>query len=199
MSLKINIDVDNTINNFLESFLKLLNSVGIRDISYKDIKDYSLEKSTGIPHKTLETLFFRNNAFYQTLKPLENCVETIKELVECDNDVRFVTSIYYDVVQSRIDFIRKYFPFIDTDTQLIITHDKESIYADIIIEDCLNNLKNVNKDCHYIVFSQPWNVDTLPAIGYPVATECKDWYAVHSILRCLGAMKPQKGAVHIYE
>ena len=197
--MKINIDVDNTINNFLESFLKLLNSVSGRNISYKDITDYSLEKSTGIPHKTLEALFFRNNTFYQTLKPLENCVETIKELVEYGNDVRFVTSIYYEVVQSRIDFIRKYFPFIDPDTQLIITHDKESIYADIIIEDCLNNLKNVNKDCRYIVFSQPWNVDKLPAIGYPIATECKDWFDVHSILRILGAMKPQKDVKSIYE
>jgi 5'(3')-deoxyribonucleotidase len=208
----INIDIDNTTNDFIEKFVYYLNGLQSRlepisytfynprsDIEVMDITNYKLSLSTGVRDEILETMFFRNNAFYETLEPLENAVETIRELVDCGNEVRFVTAIRYDVVQARIDFVRKYFPFINPDTQLIVTNNKESIYADIVIEDCLDNLKNVNKDCRYIVFSQPWNIDKLPAIGYPVATECKDWFDIHSILRIIGALKQQKGGAHIYE
>lgn len=198
----INIDIDNTTNDFIEKFVYYLNGLQSRlepisytfynprsDIEVKDITNYKLALSTGVRDEILETMFFRNNAFYETLEPLENAVETIKELVERGNTVRFVTAIRYDVVQARIDFIKKYFPFIDPDTQLIVTNNKEAIYADIVIDDCIDNLKNVNKDCRYIVFSQPWNKNVLPAVGYPVATECSNWYEVHSILRCLGAFR----------
>lgn len=200
----INIDIDNTTNDFIEKFVYYLNGLQSRlepisytfynprsDIEVKDITNYKLALSTGVRDEILETMFFRNNAFYETLEPLENAVETIKELVESGNTVRFVTAIRYDVVQARIDFIKKYFPFIDPDTQLIVTNNKEAIYADIVIDDCIDNLKNVNKDCRYIVFSQPWNknVHALQAVGYPIALKCSNWYVVHSTLRHLGAFR----------
>lgn len=119
----INIDIDNTVNDFIEKFVFYLNGVQSRlePISYtfynpspemntEDITNYKLKISTGVSDEVLETMFFRNNAFYETLEPLENAVETIKELVECDNTVRFVTAIRYDVVQARIDFIKKILP-----------------------------------------------------------------------------------------
>lgn len=200
----INIDIDNTVNDFIEKFVFYLNGVQSRlepisytfynpspEINTEDITNYRLKISTGVSDEVLETLFFRNNAFYETLEPLENAVETIKELVERGNTVRFVTAIRYDVVQARIDFIKKYFPFIDPDTQLIVTNNKEAIYADIVIDDCLDNLKNVNKDCRYIVFSQPWNknVHAIPVVGYPIVLKCSNWYEVHSTLRRLGAFR----------
>ena len=185
----INIDIDNCCNDFIQKFIYYLNGVQTETcFSLDDFIDYSLSRSTGFYNGYLETLFFRNNNFYEQLRPLVNCVETIKELVTCDNEVRFVTAIRYDVVQARLDFIKEYFPFIDPDKQLIVTNNKESIYADIVIEDCTDNLKNVNKDCDYILFDQPWNKD------FEIRKEDRihrafDWYSVHHELRELGAFR----------
>ena len=47
----------------------------------------------------------------------------------------------------------------DIQKQLIVTEHKEFIYADIVVDDSVDNLKNVNGDCKFILFKQPWNID----------------------------------------
>ena len=179
--LRINVDVDNTINNFLESFLELFNSISGRNVQYADIKEYSLEDSLGIPNRTLQLLFFKNNAFYKTLTPLFSSGYVIEKLVRCGHDVMFVTAIDYDVVQSRIEFLKKHFPFMDVNKSLIVTSDKCSIPADIVIDDNPEHLQD-NPGCStYIKYFQPWNKDYTNKNVIP----CRDWqeidlYFIHS-------------------
>lgn len=157
----INIDIDNTVNDFLDKFCIYLNSLqlGKTWCRWTDFTDYNISNVTGIDNNTLEIMFFRNNSFYEQLEPLAKCQQVIKRLYEEGHTIRFVTSIRYDVIQARIDFIKKFFPYIDTNTNLIVTNDKSSIYADIVVDDYENNFNNVNPNCYFIVFDQPWNKD----------------------------------------
>lgn len=179
----INIDIDNTINDFIYKFIKHLNGLqsGHHKFEIEDFTEYNLSKSTGLDQESLEVLFYKNNSFHETLDPLCGSVPVISLLVDSGHDVRFVSSISYDAIQSRIDFMRKYFPFMYPDKQLIITHDKASIYADIVIDDHLKHLNNINKDCKFILFDQPWNKDCkIPAI------RVYDWFGVKDVLDELG-------------
>lgn len=160
----ISIDIDNTVNDFIFQFVSCLNGLYTKE-DYKmfvidDMKDYRLSKCTGISDHILETLFFKNNEFYKTMSPLIGSTKIIRNMVSNWHCIRFVTSINYEVVQSRIEFIRQHFPFIDVDKQLIVTNDKSSISADILIDDCPYHIgRNVNPECRYVVYDQPWNRD----------------------------------------
>lgn len=153
----INIDIDNTVNNFLDCFIEQFNSVTGRSLTHEDITSYWLNKCTGVSSDTLSTLFFKNNTFHSTFKPLPYAQEAINQLVDSGHTVRFVTAINYEVIQARLDFVRTYFPFLEPSKHLIVTEHKEFIYADVVIDDSVDNLKNVNSKCEFILFAQPWN------------------------------------------
>lgn len=179
----INIDIDNTVNDFLDKFCIYLNSLqlGKTWCKWTDFTDYSISNVTGIDNNTLEIMFFKNNCFYEQLEPLARCQSIIENLVRTGHNVRFVTSIRYDVIQARIDFIKKYFPYIDTDKNLIVTNDKSSIYADIVIDDYENNFHNVNDCCYFIVFNQPWNTDV--NLDRIYGARAHDWDDVDKLIR----------------
>lgn len=158
-SLRINIDIDNTVNNFLSEFLVLCNGMRTENSKFEmsDIREYFLDSCTGIDGTVLDTLFFKNPCFYRKLKPLPDSCYVINSLNERHN-IKFVTAIDYDVIDSRIEFLRTYFPNINVNKQLIVTNDKHSIFADVVIDDYWDNMSNVNSDCKYLLFSQPWNM-----------------------------------------
>ena len=134
--LKINIDIDNTVNDFIEKFVYFCNEMRpTENPFYVDtMMEYSLEKDTNINDSVLSTLFFKNPSFYKQLKPLKDA-EWVIENLNKDHIVKFVTSIDYDVIDARIQFINRYFPSVDIGKQLLVTDDKHSIYADIVIDD----------------------------------------------------------------
>ena len=170
----INIDIDNTVNDFLDKFVFYLNGIGYK-IKKQDIYEYDLSKATNIKEQVLSCLFFGNNNFYKQLLPLENSVECIKKLWDSGHEIRFVTAITYEVISARIDFIKEFFPFIDPDKSLIVTNNKRSVYADLVIDDYLNNLSNINKNCKFILFDQPWNQETERTKPY---MRCSSWIGI---------------------
>lgn len=183
--MQVNIDVDNTINDFIYKFVHYLN--GIQNSSDKlkvaDLTEYDICTSTNLSAESLNILFFKNNAFHSTLDPLCGSIEVIRMLQEAGHIVKFVTSISYDVIKSRIEFFKKHFPFVDVDSQLIATHDKTSIYADIVIDDHIPHLTNINHDCKFIIFDQPWNKD------YKLADyRVHDWCEVRETLEKIGLL-----------
>ena len=164
MAHTINIDIDNTVNNFIEIFCTYYNAIRgnkCKKINVEDITYYDLTK-LGVSRDVLETLFFKNNSFFEKLEPLTGSVYTINELINRGFDVRFVTAIDYEVIQARLDFIHKYFPKVNTSKSLIVTNNKNSIYADFVIDDLEANLRNVDDKCVYFVKSQKWNSDVEP-------------------------------------
>ncbi len=153
--MKINIDINNTIDDFVPVFIQYLNSLGVEK-TVETITWYDLQKSTGIDRHTLSCLFFKNPEFYKKLSPLTYSTGSIFALSQ-QNEIKFVTAVPYEVVDAEIEFLRKYFSHIDPHKSLIVTNDKHSIYADIVIDDYVNNLTNINPNCKYIIFDQPWN------------------------------------------
>lgn len=109
----INIDIDNTVNDFLDKFVYFVN--GMNDnllhtgdkFNVSDIGQYRLQTATGINDDILQTLFFKNDEFYRHLKPLPDSVRVIKKIIDSGNEVKFVTAINYEAINSRLAFIRE--------------------------------------------------------------------------------------------
>ena len=110
---------------------------------------------------------------------MEKVTAMIEEMNK-KHEVKFVTSIDYDVIDSRIEFVQKYFPFIDINRQLLVTNDKHSIYAEMVIDDYVKNMDNVNPDCTFLLFKQPWNklYDTK-------AIRVSSWYDIYTKLETM--------------
>ena len=159
----INIDIDNTINDFLPYFLLKLNDLRIGNskvFTEESFTDYDICKITNITPTTLETMFFHNNEFYNSLLPLFNSVNCIQRLHEDGNIIKFVTSRDYEVLPATIRFIEVFFPFLDVNECLIFTKQKELLWADVVIDDCLYNLVNVNPQCLFMLKNCSWNKNT---------------------------------------
>lgn len=159
----INIDIDNTLNNFLPYFLIKLNDLRInskRVFVEDDFTDYDICKVTNIQPNTLETMFFHNNEFYDNLLPLFNSVNCIQQLHEEGNIIKFVTSRDYEVLPSTIRFVDTFFPFLDVNDCLVFSKQKELLWADVVIDDCLCYLINVNPECVFMLKNCPWNKHT---------------------------------------
>ena len=173
--LTINVDIDNTVNNFIDHFVNLYNSVTNSRLFVSDVTNYDLSIITGVDRKTLATLFFKNNDFYKELDSLPYTYEVLYSLYKKGHNVRFVTSINYEVIQPRIDFIHKKYPFIDSDRSLIVTDNKNSIWADIVIDDLQSHFDNRNGYCKYILFSRPWNLTSNENPNICKYKRCKNW------------------------
>ena len=172
----INIDIDNTINDFIETFIYFHNKISEKYLRYEDITEYDLEVLTGIPRLTLETLFFKNDAFYEHLVPVENAQKVVKLLHKNGHNIRFVTAADYDVVNVRVNFVRTYFPFIDINKSLIVTSDKHHVWADLVIDDNPEHLTNVNTNCEFILYDKPWNRN------FSSLNRCCNWHDVEKWL-----------------
>ncbi|MBO7211903.1 MAG: hypothetical protein J6V44_13015 [Methanobrevibacter sp.] len=183
--MQVNIDIDNTINDFIYKFRYYLNGIQATDKKYEieDFNIYALSRATGLPEDVLNILFFKNNAFHATLDPLCGSKEVIRMLCENGHTIRFVSSISYDAIQSRLEFINKHFPYIYADDQLLITKDKSSVNADIVIDDHIKHIENVNPNCIFILFDQPWNQECDSA-----DFRVKDWSEIKEVLERLGAL-----------
>lgn len=173
----INIDIDNTVNDFIDKFLVLYNRISNKNIQKKDVLNYDLT-SLGTDRPTLETLFFKNSAFHEQLEPVDGAVDVIKMLHDFGHKIKFVTSINYGVVQPRVNFVKHYFPFIDEDESLLVTSGKRWIWSDIVIDDHIDNLVNVNPDCKFIVYSQPWNTNITIEDDNTKGFRASSWYDI---------------------
>lgn len=191
-----NIDIDNTVNDFIQTFIVYINRLSGRNIQYDDITFYDLT-NLGYDRKTLETMFFKNNQFFHSMKPLEKSQDTINGLIDAGHDVRFVTAIDYEVIQARLDFVHNYFPKINTSKSLIVTNDKKSIFGDFVIDDLPSNLNNINRNCKYILFKQPWNIDnydTIQKLPYNKTNTscCSNWHDIYNLFKAFGLFNKEE-------
>lgn len=194
----ISIDLDNTVNDFDAKFLKYYNNVSGNKLGLDDLKDYDLT-SLGIDRETLEVLFFKNDAFYRTLGADPFSVQVIRNLFDAGHTITFVSAADYSIIDSRVRFVQKYFPFLDVNESLIMTENKGIVHADVLIEDLNRNLTNVNYICTYILLKKPWNTehwniyrnsrDEFSEHGCPDVFACSDWNEIRDVFDEMEAFK----------
>ena len=162
-------DMDSVLNNLTEKMLEIYNAQSGKNIQIEDLTAYNFydclrkEDADGLIRS------FKNKVLWDSLSPIEGSRVGLQKLLDDGHRVYIVTATAPDNFAWKVNWMRKYFPFFNSDN-IIRMKDKSLFKCDIMIDDCYDNLIK-NKLCHKICFDYPWNRDN-----------AKDW--VHGTYRC---------------
>lgn len=139
--LTILIDMDDTIENFCETWVAFLNEKHIRNVRHADIVDWELyEFYPGLSH---EEIYAPLNTveFWKRVKPFPGAVYYIQKMIEDGHRVVVVTASGVNTIALKMNLMLfKYFPFLSFN-DVIIASQKDLIKGDLLIDDAIHNFE----------------------------------------------------------
>lgn len=151
------LDIDNCICNTTEAVLSVYNEEWNDNLSVDDIKTYWIENYVKPEAKESFHKYFLSRDMWKRVKPIN--IEAIQKLID-DNrfEVYFVTATSAENCAKKISFLSKHLKNIDISDRFIRTTHKELINADVLIDDCTDNLNSDYSKIN-LCLAYPWNTD----------------------------------------
>lgn len=148
-------DVDNVVNNLIEHTLEFYNQKHESNYQFEDVTTYQLNLC--LPNDVADEMqeMFLDKKLWDGLTPIEGAINGIKELVSCGYDVYFVTSTNPINFPWKVKWLQKFFPFVHSNN-IVCIQDKSLLKADVMIEDCYQNLIDSKLSGH-VLLDYPWN------------------------------------------
>lgn len=183
--ITILIDMDDTIENLLDTWCDWLNSEYNLHVSPDDITEWNMAKfyPTLSKEQVHEPLY--NPKLWDKVKPIDGAVEYVKKLIDDGYNIYLCTSTDYRNVEIKYEkIVQKYFPYIKWN-QVIITNKKQMIDADFLIDDCVHNLEGGKYKG--ILMTAPHNIhyDCKANGMYRV----NNWKDIYKLIRNIGERK----------
>lgn len=162
----ISCDIDGVLNNLTECVLQLYNEDSGDNLCEQDIKTYSIEQYVKSEYRNRIAQYFLDSRIWERLKW---DVEWIAQIID-DNvyDLYFTTAtsianIYIKSVElasaitlhSKHDFTYIYYYI---QNRLIVMQNKQMVKADVVIDDCIDNLQLSSETTINILLTKPWNM-----------------------------------------
>lgn len=135
------VDMDDTIEQLLKAWIRAINERYGRNAVYEDFKTWDV--SAPYPGLTRDQVYdiILEPGFWKTVEPIPGAVEGMKALLDDGHEIYIVTATaYQSVAEKMTDLLFKYFPYL-TWHQVIITHNKQLIRGDVLIDDGIHNLE----------------------------------------------------------
>ena len=158
-------DIDGILNNLVEKTLELYNSRSGKNIQVSDITTYNFFDC--LPYEDAQSIIslFQEKPLWDSLKPLSGSQNVIKQLIKKGHQVYLATATDPINFEWKIEWLKKYFPFIPSDNVIRII-DKSLLKCDVLIDDSLDNLISVF--CERITLDYPWNQNTSKDYAYDI-------------------------------
>lgn len=138
--LTILVDMDDTIENLLDAWLKYLNSKYNTSYIKEDIKDWNVASYFPMAGENEVFAPLLTDEFWTTVTPKEDAQIVLKKLIDEGHSVHIVTASGYQSLSSKMEnLLFKHFPFLRW-SDVIITNNKQMIKGDILIDDAPHNL-----------------------------------------------------------
>lgn len=152
--MRIACDIDGCINNLVDKTLEMYNAETGKNIQISDITAYNFYDC--LPKDDADGIIrlFQRKDLWDSLSPAHNSQEGLKTLINRGHKVYLATSTDPNNFAYKTEWLRAYFPFINMNNVIRIM-DKSLLNVDIIIDDCIDNLKK--SMCERIVIDHPWN------------------------------------------
>lgn len=167
----IAVDWDNILNNFTEKILEIYNAQSGKNIRIKDLTSYDFYDCLSKEDADGMTKLFKNKAMWDSLIPIEGSREGLQKLIEAGHRCYIVTATAPDNFNWKIQWLKKYFPFFNTNN-VVRMMDKSLFKCDVLIEDCTDQLIK-HKLCYRVCLDYPWNRN-VKDFTYSVY-RCKNW------------------------
>lgn len=139
--LTILVDMDDTIEQLLQAWVRGANETYNRNVAYDDITSWDV--SAAYPGLTWEQIYAipMQPGFWKTVEPVPGASEALQRLMDAGHSVFIVTATPHESVPEKMnDLLFRYFPFL-TWNQVIITANKQMIRGDVLIDDGIHNLE----------------------------------------------------------
>lgn len=166
--MTIVVDIDDTICNMQQTAINIFNSRYSTNYSIADFHDYDVMNCMPVEDATKMLEIYGEPGFYNHVKPFKGAQNGIQKLINNGHQVYLVTNAIPSTYGEKVEFIKRYFPCIDS-AHIVAMKHKHLFSCDVMVEDCLQNLL-AKSTYHRVCFNQPWNAGA------------KDW--VYGIYRC---------------
>jgi 5'(3')-deoxyribonucleotidase len=153
--MTIMVDIDDTICNMQQTAINIFNSLYNANYTLDDIYDYDVMNCMPVEHAQKMIEIYGRTGFYDSVKPIKGAQDGLQKLINNGHQVYLVTSAIPKTYEEKIEFVKRYFPYID-ETHIVSMKHKHLFRCDVMIEDCLQNLL-AKPYYHRICFNQPWN------------------------------------------
>lgn len=161
----VSCDIDGVLNNLTECVLQLYNQESGDNLTENDIIEYSIERFVKPEYRNKISRYFLDKRIWEMLKWDVGWIAKI-----LDNnmyDLYFTTASSLKTINSKAISLAwaiydyssmsaiNIYNYIANHT--IVTQNKQLILADVVIDDCIDNLQLWNNRVHNILFVKPWN------------------------------------------
>jgi len=161
----VSCDIDGVLNNLTECVLQLYNQESGDNLTKNDIIEYSIERFVKPEYRNKISRYFLDKRIWEMLKWDVGWIAKI-----LDNnmyDLYFTTASSLKTINSKAISLAwaiydyssmsaiNIYNYIANHT--IVTQNKQLILADVVIDDCIDNLQLWNNRVHNILFVKPWN------------------------------------------
>lgn len=147
-------DIDNILNNLTFKTLELYNHRSGKNIQLSDITTYNFSECLSPEDANAICSLFEEKELWNSLSPIVDSQWGIETLINMGHRVVFATSTHECNFEWKCRWMEQYFPLVNIN-DIIRIHDKSLIRADIIIDDCMDNL--TNSCCERICLDYSWN------------------------------------------
>lgn len=134
------VDMDDTIEQLLKTWVDLVNKKYDRHVRVEEVVRWDVSKA--YPDLTREQVYnvLLDNAVWKEVQPVPGAAEALQRFIERGHEVFLVTATPYESIPGKMDgLIFPHFPFIDWE-HVIITRKKQMIRGDVLIDDGFHNL-----------------------------------------------------------
>ena len=149
------VDVDDVICNLQEVVVDLFNKRFGSKYTINDFTDYDVMNILPAQDGVVMRNMYGESGIYNKVKPMPGSQEALQKLINMGHQVYLVTAAVPKTYGEKVEFIKRYFPFID-ENHIVCMRHKWMFKADVMIEDNLQNLL-AKPYYHRVLFDRPWN------------------------------------------
>jgi len=153
--LTILVDWDGTIEDIMTPWLDRINKKYTRSVTLDDLTCWDMTRAyPGLSYSQIDEILYDPD-FWREVRPVPGAAETMKRWREAGHTVLIATASHYYQLRPKTDyFLKEYFPFIDWH-DVIVTHHKQMLKADVLIDDAVHNL--VGGEYAKLLLDAPYN------------------------------------------
>lgn len=148
-------DVDNVICNLQEIVVNLFNERYGASYTLNNFTEYDVMNVLPTQDAMVMRDMYGEHGLYNKVKPIPGAADSLQKLINKGHQVYLVTDAIPKTYGEKVEFIHRYFPFID-DSHIVAMKHKHLFRCDVMIEDNLANLL-AKPYYHRICFNYPWN------------------------------------------
>lgn len=159
-------DIDDVLNDLLPKTLTMYNSRTGKNIQLSDLTEYAFYDCLSPEDASGIISLFKDKRLWDSLRPLPGSQKGLKSLINYGHDVYLATATLPETLPWKIDWLSKYFPFINADNVIRIKN-KGLLNCDVMIDDNIDNL--ANNLCDRVVLDYPWNQSASKDYAYSLS------------------------------